>query len=110
MEATGISDSRCTRLLPLRVSPMLAEPDVIRFAIDTKPRCVWAVDAVAQNREFLESVDPKYFDYLATVHTEQQDESENQHAAMSLRTAYGHGIEALFAFLCAAIQAPECVY
>src|SRR2546422_2347988 len=89
---------------------MTAKLSVTRFAIDTKPRCVWVVDAVEQNREFLQTVDPKYFDYLATVHSEQQEESENRHAAMALRTAYGHAIEVLFAFLCAAIQAPQCAY
>jgi len=84
--------------------------DFARFAVDTRPICVQDPEILERNREFLARVDCTYFIYLADVHAAQLDGENAQAAALSLRAAYSHGLEALFAFLGALIQAPECVY
>lgn len=81
-----------------------------RFAIDESPFCVWEWDLQERNLAFINSIDPTYFEYLANVHVQALEIDEHkQHAALSLRTAYAHGLETFFALLFATIQAPDCV-
>ncbi|MHB1317534.1 MAG: hypothetical protein ACYCYF_02825 [Anaerolineae bacterium] len=81
-----------------------------RFAVDKTPMCVWEWDLQERNLAFIESIDPTYFAYLADVHEQRlADADHSQHAALSIRMAYAHGLETFFAFLLAAVQAPDCV-
>jgi hypothetical protein len=81
-----------------------------KFAIDDKAWCLWDWDLSRRNLNFLNSVDPTYFDYLARTHVNSVESDKEQHnAALALRMAYSHGLETFFAFLFAAIQAPDCV-
>lgn len=81
-----------------------------KFAVDEEPFCVWEWDLHERNLAFINSIDPTYFGYLASVHGQGLETAEQkQHAALSLRTAYSHGLETLFALLFSAIQAPDCV-
>lgn len=80
------------------------------FKVDTVPYCVWEIDIKKRNLEFLDSIDYRYFQYLAQVHFEKLDSDNKQQAAISLRTAYHHGLETLFTLLCAVVQAPVSVY
>jgi hypothetical protein len=81
------------------------------FVVDEKPHCVWDRDLQASNAKFMTDVDPTYFEYLATINVQAlQVTGQRQHAAVSLRTAYSHGLETLFAFVFAAIQAPDCIF
>jgi len=82
----------------------------LRFAIDERPVCVWAVDAPARSHEFFSLIDPAYFEYVARINAQQLSGDDAQRAALSLRTAYSQGLEALMALLCATFQAPDCVY
>jgi hypothetical protein len=84
--------------------------DIARFAVDVRPVCVHDVGILERNREFLQLVNPAYFAYVADAHAAHLEGENAQPAALSLRAAYSHGLEALFAFLGALIQAPECVY
>ena len=82
-----------------------------KFAVDETPWCAWEIDLGKQNLDFIESVDPYYFTYLAKSYASYPDEEqEHEHrAALALRAAHSHGLETLFAFLFAALQAPDCV-
>ena len=81
-----------------------------QFVVNESPFCVWEWDLAKRNLEFINSIDYTFFEYLARVHSEALDQDKNkQHAALSLRTAYSHGLETFFALLFAALQAPDCV-
>ena len=75
------------------------------FVEDEKPYCFWGWGELKDlTLEFLDSIDPTYFQYIAKVHTENTTEKEEQKAAIALRTAYSQGLEALFALLRATVQ------
>src|ERR1700749_2873767 len=60
---------------------------------------------------FLQGVDHHYWEYQSAVHGQQleaEDIAHRQRAAAALRIAYGQGLEALFAFIGALVQAPSC--
>jgi hypothetical protein len=78
------------------------------FVVDTTPRCMWGVDLREQNQRFLDGIDPKFFNYVADVHTTALEGPERKHAALAIRLAYAQALETLFALLCAAVQAPNC--
>lgn len=80
-----------------------------RFAVDTRPVCMWAIDLPAENLRAIQQLDPMYFRYLADSHHGGLGGAEKHRAALALRSAYSHALETFFAVLCAAIQAPECV-
>lgn len=84
----------------------------IGFVVNEKPYCVCEWDLPERNLRFLQSVDPDYFCYLAETHghaMESEDKKVLQHASITLRMAYSQGLETLFAFIFATIQAPDCV-
>lgn len=80
-----------------------------RFAINETPYCAWDVKLEKKNMDFLNSIDPLYFQHIANIHGQMLESDERQYAAIALRSAYGHGLESLFALLCATVQAPDCV-
>ncbi len=80
-----------------------------KFTVDEIPWCAWDWDLKKQNLNFIEGVDPTYFEYLAKVYVNSPDIDQEHKAALALRTAYSHGIETFFSFLFAAIQAPDCI-
>lgn len=93
------------------------ELEYVRFAVLDRPLCVVSPHLSHENLEFLRGVDPEFFLYQAAVHqpagsTPGMDNSDRvaSHAALSLRLAYGQAVEALFAFLAAVVQAPDCVF
>jgi hypothetical protein len=81
----------------------------IRFAVNETPYCFWDLDVHGKNLEFIIKIDPKYFEHVADLHGELLEGDEKQYAAAALRIAYSHGLETLFALLCAVVQAPDCV-
>jgi hypothetical protein len=81
----------------------------IRFAVNETPYCFWSLDAIAQDLEFINKIDPRYFEHIAELHGESLEGDQNQYAAAAIRIAYSHGLETLFALLCAVAQAPDCV-
>ncbi len=81
----------------------------IRFAVNETPYCFWDLDVHGKNLEFINKVDPKYFEHIADLHGGLLEGDEKQYAAAALRVAYSHGLETLFALLCAVVQAPDCV-
>lgn len=88
------------------------------FVVDERPLCLWDEDIKHKTLEFLESVDPSYFEYMMNVHLQSMSETNEssefagkdlQHAALALRTTYSQALETLFALIFTAIQAPWCV-
>jgi hypothetical protein len=85
------------------------------FVVGERPFCIWGTEIRSLALEFLDSLDASYFEYIANTHLqhvseEQPREKESQFAALTIRTAYSQALETLFALLCAAIQAPQCVH
>jgi hypothetical protein len=81
----------------------------IRFVINDIPFACWDWELREKNLEFLEGIDSEYFSYVANLNMIHIEDDEKKHrAALSLRLAYSHGLETLFALLCSAIQAPQC--
>jgi hypothetical protein len=81
----------------------------IRFAVNETPYCFWSLDAIGQDLEFINKIDPRYFEHIAELHGESLEGDQKQYAAAAIRIAYSQGLETLFAFLCAVAQAPDCV-
>ena len=81
-----------------------------KFAVSDVPYCVWDPELRRTNLEFIEGIDPAYYEYIAGINKEAlQDDDGAQYAAMAIRIAYFHGLETLFALLCACAQAPDCM-
>lgn len=82
--------------------------EVIKFVIHETPFACWDWELQKKNLEFLEGIDAKYFRYVAELNAEHIEDDEKHRAALALRLAYSHGLEALFALLCSVVQAPQC--
>jgi hypothetical protein len=54
----------------------------VAFAIDEVPYCVWDWDVSKQNLNFINSIDPGYFEHIAKIHGELLDGEERQYAAV----------------------------
>ena len=72
--------------------------------------CVWGPSIEQTNLRFLRGLDPSFFLYQAAAHSSTEEGRDGMHAALALRLNYGMAVEALFALLCATIQAPDCVF
>jgi hypothetical protein len=79
------------------------------FAVGDEPFCLWGYDLARENDIFLRSFDASYFEYVARVHLNQLEGEDAPRAAVALRAAYHHGLEALFSLLGALSQAPAAV-
>lgn len=83
--------------------------------VGERPFCIWDSDLKKHSLEFIDTLDPSYFDYMANVHLdnirdgEEARNKESQYAALAMRATYSQGLETLFALISAAIQAPRCV-
>jgi hypothetical protein len=77
------------------------------FVVNEEPFCIWEIDFLKRNMEFLNGIDTEYFDYVLKVHLNSDDEKK---ASIALRTTLHHAMETFFSFLGAYIQAPTCAY
>lgn len=81
------------------------------FMVNDQPYCLWDLEPDKRTTEFLKSVDPGYFSYLAEAHAENIDAADNKRrVATAARMAYLHGIETLMTLAGAAVQAPQTPY
>ena len=85
------------------------------FVIDETPYCLWGEKTKEMTLEFLNNFDPKYYDYLANLYSaelqkssDHENKNDKHFPAYAIRTSFSQGLENLFAFLYAAIQAPHC--
>ncbi len=79
------------------------------FVVRERPYCLWGYDLLRENETFLRSFDPSYFEYLAKLLVDHLEGENTSKAAIGLRAAYHHGLEALFSLLGALAQAPQAV-
>jgi hypothetical protein len=68
----------------------------------------WSLEK--RNIEFIESIDPSYYLYLASVHSAGLNTEKSNSAALALRSAFHHGVETLMTIIGAMLQAPDCTY
>jgi hypothetical protein len=79
------------------------------FAVGEEAFCLWGYDLAQENDRYLRSFDASYFEYIARAHGDHLEGDDAPRAAIALRAAYHHGLEALFSILGALSQAPEAV-
>jgi hypothetical protein len=77
------------------------------FAVGDEPYCLWEDDVAERTKDFIDGLDPDFFEYLLKVNTESEDEKR---ASVAIRLALHHGVETLFSLLGAFVQAPKCPY
>ena len=80
------------------------------FKVYNKPYCLWGADLPQRNLEAIDSIEPEYFEFLATIYHKELQSEHKQKAALAIRAAYGLALETLFSLICAIIQAPFCFY
>lgn len=79
-----------------------------KFAIDTRPICIWAVDLKEKNLQFLNNLDPDYFIYTVNLHSENlENQDTTQYSAIGIRSTYSQCLELLFGLIAATLQAPH---
>jgi len=83
--------------------------DAAGFLVDEEPYCVWEWDLKQRNLDFISNLDPTYFRFTAETFATHLDGESKLKAALSLRTAYSHALEAFMALVGATIQAPDCI-
>lgn len=86
----------------------------IPFVVNEEEYAFWDTDIQKINLNFINQIDPEYFEYIAQLNLsilngEGNDKKTRQHAAINMRMAYSQGLEVLFSFIFATIQAPDCV-
>jgi len=65
--------------------------DHFTFVVNDEPYCLWDPDPGRRTIEFLDSIDPGYFTYLAESHAENLDSAEHKRrVATAARMAYLH--------------------
>jgi hypothetical protein len=79
------------------------------FAVNEEPYSVWDPALKSANLSFINSIDSKFFEYSARAHVDNLNGDDKQRAATAIRMTYHHGLETLFALICASLQAPDCV-
>lgn len=85
--------------------------DHFTFVVNDEPYSLWDPDPARRTKEFLDSIDPGFFSYLAESHAENLDSGEHKRrVATAARMAYLHGIETLMTLVGAAVQAPQAPY
>jgi len=77
------------------------------IVVNEEPYCIWEHDLKSRNKEFLESIDVDYFDYVLRTNLNADDKKR---AAVSLRMSFHHALETMFSLLGSYIQAPDCTY
>ncbi len=80
------------------------------FVVYDRPFCVWDRQLSRQNLDFIQSIDPMHFAYVADTHASSLETEHRHRAAIEIRKSYSHGLETLFALIGAALQAPEAMH
>lgn len=78
------------------------------FLVDEKPYCVWDTNIKSKTLDFLESLDPGYYEFLANKHIKgalSKNKKSSMYSSLALRTAYSQALETLFALISSFIQA-----
>ena len=79
------------------------------FMVNTEPYCVWEVDLLTRNNDFLNGIDVEYYSYILKSHID-CDDSDDKRAVIAVRNAYYHAMETMYSLFGAFLQAPFCTY
>ncbi len=74
------------------------------FAVADRLFCCWGWDHEKRTLEYLEGIDPRYFETLAALYVDQLESEDAGATSMALRVLYHQGIETLMSLLGAAAQ------
>jgi len=85
-----------------------AEPCSI-FFVGKDIHCWWDRDIDHVNRQFLETIDVRFWYYTAQLHAARLDSEDELRAAIALRQNYYHALETFFTLVAALVQAPNAV-
>lgn len=78
--------------------------------VNEEPYCIWDLAPEAHNQEYLNSIDSRYFEYVAQLVIDKTiNESSKSHSATLLRFTYYHALETFFSYIGALIQGPDGV-
>jgi len=80
----------------------------VPFVINETPYVCWDWDLKEKNLDFLRGIDSRYFQYVVESNIDNLESDDKHRAALSIRLAYSHALETLFALLGALVQAPTC--
>lgn len=85
-----------------------------KFTINNRPVCVWDSDIKKLNSDFIKSIKPDYYVFIAEsnfgiIEDKEADKKDRIYASMNLRIHYSMALETLFALICATLQAPDCI-
>jgi len=75
--------------------------------VNDEPYCIWEVNLIERNKEFIEGIDADYFKFISETFIAIDDKKRE---SIALRIAYHHALETMFSFIGAFIQSPGCVY
>jgi hypothetical protein len=79
------------------------------FVVNEEPYCVWEVNLLERNIDFLNGIDIGYFDYALKVYIEATG-GDDKRTSIALRIILHHAIETMYSLLGAYIQSPQCAY
>lgn len=84
-------------------------PSSYAYFVNDWPQVTWAWDLSDRNLNFLNSIDPGYYEHIARTQALVVDEDSvaSQYAAASIRLAHAQAVETLFALLGSLAQAPK---
>lgn len=85
-----------------------AEPCSI-FFVGKDIHCWWDPNIGHVNRQFLETIDVRFWCYAAQLHAARLDSEDELRAAIALRQHYYHALETFFTLVAALVQAPNAV-
>lgn len=77
------------------------------FFVGDEPYCVWDAELQSLNKQFLDGLDPTYFEYAVDAHLKSEDDKR---ASIALKLTLHHGLETFFSLAAALLQAPDCVF
>jgi hypothetical protein len=81
----------------------------VQIIVNQSPFCFWDIDVAKSNSEFIEAIDPEYYDHISKQGVEGLSSEKKHYFALSLRSNYYHSLETMFAFICATVQSPRYV-
>jgi hypothetical protein len=81
--------------------------EAVIFGVVDEPYCLWEGSVRERNKEFLEGLDPDYFEFIFQTFMAAEDEKR---AIVALQMGLHHATEVLFSLLGAVVQAPYCAY
>ncbi len=79
------------------------------FYVGKRPHAAWGWDLHIKNADFIDDIDPDYFEFVASTMRAQFGGANEQRASIAIRSIYHHALETFFLLIVGAIQAPHCM-